>query len=85
VAGASRHWRDPRTPRGSFVTAQQVGQAIGLAGLAAIAVAVTNAHDGSLVSGYKAAFLVSIGTSIVAILIVAIEMTARTGPTETPT
>ena len=38
---------------GLFVTAQQVGQAIGLAALATIAAAQTNAHHGSLVSGYK--------------------------------
>ena len=49
---------------GLFVTAQQVGQAIGLAALATIAAAVTNSHHGSLVSGYKAAFLVSIGISV---------------------
>jgi EmrB/QacA subfamily drug resistance transporter len=63
---------------GLFVTAQQVGQAIGLAALATIATAQTNAHHGSLVSGYQAVFLVSIGMSIVAVLIVAIQMRART-------
>jgi MFS family permease len=56
---------------GLFVTAQQVGQAIGLAALATVAAAVTKAHHDSLVSGYKEAFLVSIGLSVVAILIVA--------------
>jgi MFS family permease len=59
---------------GLFVTAQQVGNAIGLAVLATIAAAVTNAHHGSLVAGYKAAFLVSIGISVAAVLIVAIQM-----------
>ena len=63
---------------GLFVTAQQVGQAIGLATLATVATAVTNSHDGSLVSGYQAAFLVSIGISVLAILIVAIQMRSRT-------
>jgi EmrB/QacA subfamily drug resistance transporter len=62
---------------GLFVTAQQVGQAIGLAALATVATAVTNSHRGSLVDGYKAAFLVSIGISIVAVLIVAIQMRTR--------
>ena len=62
---------------GLFVTAQQVGQAIGLATLATVATAVTNSHDGSLVSGYQAAFLVSIGISVLAILIVAIQMRSR--------
>jgi MFS family permease len=64
-----------------FVTAQQVGQAIGLAALATIAAAVTNGHDGSLVSGYKASFLVSIGISVVAVLVVARQMRARAART----
>jgi hypothetical protein len=59
---------------GLFVTAQQVGQAIGLAALATVATAVTNSRHGSLVDGYKTAFLVSIGISIVAVLTVAIQM-----------
>lgn len=69
---------------GLFVTAQQVGQAIGLAALATVATAataVTNSHDGSLVSGYQAAFLVSIGISVLATLIVAIQMRSRTSLT----
>jgi EmrB/QacA subfamily drug resistance transporter len=65
---------------GLFVTAQQLGQAIGLAALATVASAVTNAHDGSLVDGYQAAFLVSIGISVVAVLIVAIQMRTRAAP-----
>jgi len=64
---------------GLFVTAQQVGQAIGLAALATIAAAVTNAHHGSLASGYKASFLVATGISVMAVLIVAIQMRARSG------
>jgi hypothetical protein len=51
---------------GLFVTAQQVGQAIGLAALATIAAARTNADHGSLVSGYKASFLVAIGLAVAA-------------------
>jgi EmrB/QacA subfamily drug resistance transporter len=62
---------------GLFVTAQQVGQAIGLAALATVATAQTNANHGSLVSGYKAAFSVAIGIAVVAVLIVAIEMRTR--------
>jgi MFS family permease len=65
---------------GLFVTAQQVGLAIGLAALATIAAAQTSAHGGSLVAGYKAAFLVSIGISVVAILIVAVQMRTRAAP-----
>lgn len=68
---------------GLFVTAQQVGQAIGLAALATIAAAQTNAHHGSLVSGYKASFLVAIGIAVVAVLIVAIQMRARGAPRRT--
>ena len=59
---------------GLLVTAQQVGQAIGLAALATIAAARTSAHGGSLVSGYKVTFLVSAGIVVVAILIVVILM-----------
>jgi EmrB/QacA subfamily drug resistance transporter len=65
---------------GLFVTAQQVGQAIGLAALATVAAAQTSAHDGSLVSGYRAAFLVAIGISVMAVLIVGLQMRARTIP-----
>jgi hypothetical protein len=67
---------------GLFVTARQVGQAIGLAALASIAAARTNAQDGSLVSGYQTAFLVAIGIVAVAVLIVAIQMRARTAAKE---
>jgi EmrB/QacA subfamily drug resistance transporter len=63
---------------GLFVTSQQVGQAIGLATLATIAAARTSANHGSLVSGYKASFLVAVGIVVVAILIVVIQMRART-------
>jgi MFS family permease len=65
---------------GLFVTAQQVGLAVGLAALATVAAAQTRAHDGSLVAGYQAAFLVSIGISAAAILIVAVQMRTRTAP-----
>ena len=64
---------------GLFVTSQQVGQAIGLAALATIAAAQTKADHGSLVSGYKASFLVATGIIVVAALIVAIQMRAHRG------
>jgi MFS family permease len=64
---------------GLFVTAQQVGLAFGLAALATIAAAQTRAHDGSLVAGYKAAFLVSIGISVAAVLIVAVQTSPNPG------
>jgi EmrB/QacA subfamily drug resistance transporter len=63
---------------GLFVTAQQVGQAVGLAALATIAAARTSTHNGSLVSGYKASFLVAAGVVVVAFSIVVIQMRART-------
>jgi MFS family permease len=63
---------------GLFVTSQQVGQAIGLAALATTATAQTSAHDGSLVVGYQAAFLMAIGIILIAVLIVAVQMRTRT-------
>jgi EmrB/QacA subfamily drug resistance transporter len=63
---------------GLFVTSQQVGQAIGLAALATIATAQTSAHEGSLVAGYQAAFLMAIGIILIAVLIVAVQMRTRT-------
>ena len=51
---------------GLFATAQQVGQAIGLAALATIAAARTVSAHGSLVSGYRLSFLVSVGIVAVA-------------------
>jgi MFS family permease len=62
---------------GLFVTAQQVGQAIGLAALATIAAARTNADHGSLVSGYKASFLLAAGITVAAALFVVIQSTPR--------
>lgn len=67
---------------GLFVTSQQVGQAVGLAALATIAAARTNATHGSLVSGYKLSFLVATGITAVAALIVVIEMRTRTVPNQ---
>jgi EmrB/QacA subfamily drug resistance transporter len=70
---------------GLYVTAQQVGLAVGLAALAAIAAAETNAHHGSLAIGYQMAFRVSTGLSVAAVLIVAIQMRARSAATGGPT
>jgi MFS family permease len=50
---------------GMFVTAQQVGSALGLAVLATIAAART-AHGGSLVTGYRLAFVVTTGLVVLA-------------------
>jgi EmrB/QacA subfamily drug resistance transporter len=67
---------------GLFVTSQQVGQAIGLATLATIAAARTSAHHGSLVSGYKASFLVATGIVVVAVVIVVAQMRTPAAPKE---
>ena len=64
---------------GLFITAQEVGQSLGLAALATIVATPTNAHHGSLASGYKASFLVATGITVAAALIVVIQMMARTG------
>jgi len=69
---------------GLFVTAQQVGQAIGLAALATVAAAQTAARAGSLVAGYRAAFLVAIGISAAAVLIVATQMRTRRTTAKAP-
>jgi MFS family permease len=63
---------------GLFVTSQQVGPAIGLAALATIAAARTNADHGSLVSGYKASFLVATGIVVVAFILVVVQVRTRT-------
>jgi EmrB/QacA subfamily drug resistance transporter len=68
---------------GLYVTAQQVGLAVGLAALATIAAAETNAHHRSLAIGYQTAFRVSIGLSVVAVLIVAVQMRTRAAQVET--
>jgi MFS family permease len=60
---------------GLFATAQQVGQAVGLAALATIAAARTVNADGSLVSGYQLSFLVSVG--IVAVAFAAVIVRGR--------
>ena len=65
---------------GLFVTSQQVGQAIGVAALATLAAARTSARHGSLVSGYKASFLVAAGIVVVALLIVVVQMRTRIAP-----
>jgi EmrB/QacA subfamily drug resistance transporter len=69
---------------GLFVTAQQVGQAIGLAALATVAAAQTNAHAGSLVTGYRTAFLVAIGICAAAVLIVATQTRTRRTTAKAP-
>jgi MFS family permease len=57
---------------GLFVTAQQLGQAIGLAALATIAADRTLAAHGSLVSGYRLSYAVSAGIVLATIAAMAL-------------
>jgi predicted MFS family arabinose efflux permease len=62
---------------GMFVTAQQVGSALGLAVLATIAAART-AHGGSLVTGYRLAFVVTTGLVVFAAIVLILVRPRRT-------
>jgi EmrB/QacA subfamily drug resistance transporter len=53
---------------GMFVTAQQVGSAVGLAVLATAAAARTG-HVGSLVSGYRLSYLIATGLVVLAVVV----------------
>ncbi|MBV8317446.1 MAG: MFS transporter [Planctomycetaceae bacterium] len=66
---------------GLFTTAQQVGQAVGLAVLATIAAAQTAAAHGSLVSGYRASYLIAVGIVAAAIVLA---LPQRTRPAAEP-
>jgi len=63
---------------GLFVTAQQVGAAIGLAVLATIAAARTHATGGNVVAGYQASFRVATGIVLLAMLVVMLLLRRRT-------
>jgi EmrB/QacA subfamily drug resistance transporter len=74
---------------GVFNTSQQVGGAVGLAVLAAVASSVTaNAKTGdpaaSLVSGYTTAFAVAAGITIAAVMVVVFFLPARRAPGSDP-
>lgn len=55
---------------GLFVTSLQVGQAVGLAALATIAAARTQASNGDLVAGYRLSFVVTTGIVVLALCVV---------------
>jgi MFS family permease len=55
---------------GLFVTSLQVGQAVGLAALATLAAARTQASHGDLVAGYRLSFIVTTGFVAVALCVV---------------
>jgi EmrB/QacA subfamily drug resistance transporter len=65
---------------GLFATAQQVGQAIGLAALATIAAARTASAQGSLVEGYKLSFLVAVGIVTIAFVAVLVQRHTAESP-----
>lgn len=60
-----------------FTTAQQTGQAVGLAALATIAAAHTASAGGSLVSGYRVSFLVATGIAVAALAAVLLPFPAK--------
>jgi MFS family permease len=68
---------------GLFVTAQQVGSALGLAVLATVAAARTG-HGGSLVSGYRLAFVVATGLVVLAAIVLMLIRPRRTPPEAPP-
>jgi EmrB/QacA subfamily drug resistance transporter len=67
---------------GLFVTAQQVGAAIGLAVLATIAAARTHATGGNVVAGYQASFRVATGIVLLAMLVVMLLLRRRSPAAE---
>jgi len=65
---------------GLFATSLQVGQAVGLAALATIAAARTQAAHGFLVSGYRLSYAVAVGIVVVALGVVLLVLCARGRP-----
>lgn len=65
---------------GLFATSLQVGQAVGLAALATIAAARTQAAHGFLVSGYRLSYAVAVGIVVVALGVVLLVLRARGRP-----
>jgi EmrB/QacA subfamily drug resistance transporter len=55
---------------GLFVTSMQVGQAVGLAALATIAAARTQAAHGVLVTGYRLSFILTTSIALLALIVV---------------
>jgi MFS family permease len=63
-----------------FTTCQQTGAAVGLAVLATVAAARTAHTSGSLVAGYRLAFVVAVGIACVAIVLVSLPERAKAAP-----
>jgi EmrB/QacA subfamily drug resistance transporter len=60
-----------------FTTGQQAGAAVGLAVLATAAAAATDGSGGSLVAGYRLAFLIAAGLAALAATIVALQISSK--------
>jgi EmrB/QacA subfamily drug resistance transporter len=69
--------REEGVAAGLFVAAQQIGIAVGLAVLATVAAARTNAAQGSAIAGYRLSFLVAAALLAVAALDVVLQLRAR--------
>jgi len=68
---------------GLFVTALQVGSAVGLATLATVAAARTAAAHGQLVKGYQLSFLLCVCFVVAALIIVLVGIRSRATPAAT--
>ena len=66
--------RDQGLAGGLFVSAQQIGSAVGLAALAAIAASHTVHAHGSLTAGYRLSFLIATAVALLALALVAVQI-----------
>ncbi len=69
--------RDQGLAGALFTTGQQVGAAVGLAVLATVAAARTAHASGSLVAGYRLSFLIATAIALLAVVLVAWQLSSR--------
>jgi EmrB/QacA subfamily drug resistance transporter len=69
--------RDQGLAGALFTTSQQTGAAVGLAILASAAAARTAHASGSVVAGYRLAFLISTGIALLAVVLVAFQLRSQ--------
>jgi MFS family permease len=69
--------RDQGLAGALFTTSQQTGAAVGLAILATAAATRTAHASGSVVAGYRLAFLISTGIALLAVVLVAIQLRSQ--------
>jgi len=69
---------------GLFVTALQVGSAVGLAALATIAAARTASAHGQLVKGYQLSFMLCVAFVVVALFVVVVGIRPRAAAPAAP-